>query len=261
MTNIKYNTIGEGYNQTRKADSTIVAQLLNLLNLKANGQYVDIGCGTGNYTRAVHQGKYHFIGIDPSEKMLTVARGTNTSIDWRLGIAEDTGLPDTSIDGIMATLTIHHWQNLPAAFQELYRILKPGGKLVLFTSTPKQMKQYWLNTFFPEMMKMSIQQMPDETSVCNELSLKGFTEIETIPFWLPVDLEDKFLYCGKHDPSLYLDPVIRNGISSFADLAVAEEISNGIKALQKAIEGNTIRQLIKEAENNLGDYLFITAKK
>ena len=47
---IKYNKIGTNYNQTRRADPFLTECLFKHLNPKTKGLYLDIGCGTGNYT-------------------------------------------------------------------------------------------------------------------------------------------------------------------------------------------------------------------
>ncbi len=66
-----YNKIGTGYNQTRRADPYITNRLFSLLN-SANGTktYLDVGCGTGNYTIRLAEMGLRFIGMDPSDVML-----------------------------------------------------------------------------------------------------------------------------------------------------------------------------------------------
>ena len=156
----KYNKIGLGYNTTRKADRYIAERLFYHLNPKSEGLYLDIGCGTGNYTHALHQKGVDLIGIDPSEVMLHTAKQRNPDIRWQSGRAEHTGLPSNTVDGIMATLTLHHWQNLEQGFKEMNKVLKEQGNMVIFTATPKQMEGYWLNHYFPKMLCDSIHQMP-----------------------------------------------------------------------------------------------------
>ena len=48
-----YERIGQTYDETRKADPEITNQLLTLLNPSPEGRYLDIGCGSGNYTQAL----------------------------------------------------------------------------------------------------------------------------------------------------------------------------------------------------------------
>lgn len=47
------------------------------------------------------------------------------------GAAEATGLPDTSVQVIMAVNTMHHWTDLAAACRELARIIQPRGRMLL----------------------------------------------------------------------------------------------------------------------------------
>ena len=257
----KYDTLGLNYNRTRKADPYLIERLLSLLEPSKDASYLDIGCGTGNYTAQFLQKGFRFIGMDPSQIMLDKAHAFHPEGTWMLGAAEDTGLPNASVEGIVGTLTLHHWNNLEAAFKELYRILKPNGKLVFFTSTPQQMEGYWLQHYFPKMLEASIQQMPSLETLENALTRAGFTITATEPYEVRKDLQDHFLYCGKEQPELYLDPIIRQGISSFSNLALQEEVHSGLTQLKSDIASHKIQNVIESYENHLGDYLFIVAQK
>ena len=257
----KYDKIGTNYNLTRKADKLLTENLFRLLDPKTGGIYLDIGCGTGNYTNELQKKGLNLIGIDPSEKMLEVARLKNDHTDWRVGSAEATNLPNESIDGIVGSLTMHHWDSLPMAFGELYRVLKPNGNIVVFTSTPKQMRGYWLNHYFPKMLADSIHQMPTLESVEQAMTQSGFQINGYEAYHIQPDLEDKFLYCGKHDPGLYFDEQIRHGISSFSSLANRTEVEKGLIALKEDIDTREIQKIMKSYENDFGDYLYIFGRK
>lgn len=258
---IKYDTIGANYNQSRKADKYLAGRLLFHLNPKKNACYLDIGCGTGNYTNEFQKKGFQFIGIDPSEKMLQIAREKNQQTEWRPGTAENTNLENNKVDGIIAFLTIHHWTDLPKAFAELYRVLKENGRIVIFTSSPKQMKAYWLNHYFPLMLHDSIIQMPSYKSVGSAMSDNGFEIIETEKYSVKPDLEDHFLYCGKQNPELYFDENVRHGISSFSSLANREEVERGLAELKKDMQNGKINEVMNAHEKDLGDYLFIIGRK
>ena len=133
--------------------------------------------------------------------------------------------------------------------------------MVIFTSTPIQMSGYWLNHFFPEMMKASINQMPSFEKVEKSLLEAGFVDIRTEAYYVRNDLKDKFLYSGKNDPMSYLNPLIRQGISSFADLSLTIEVQSGLSSLNQDIVTGEIKRIIQEYENSHGDYLFIIARK
>ncbi|MFH4965712.1 class I SAM-dependent methyltransferase [Gaetbulibacter sp. M235] len=258
---VKYDKIGIDYNLTRKADKYLTKQLLFHLNPQKSGIYMDIGCGTGNYTNELQKKGFQFIGIDPSREMLEKAKNTNQHIDWRIGTAEKTGLKDNSINGIIGSLTIHHWTDLKKGFSELYRVLKTNGRIVIFTSTPKQMKGYWLNHYFPKMLNASIIQMPSFENVESAMKNAGLKIKRIKKYSIKPDLQDKFLYCGKQKPELYFDKKVRQGISSFCSLANQEEVEIGLINLRKDIDSHKINQVIKSYENDLGDYLFIVGEK
>ncbi len=257
----KYDRIGIGYNVTRKADPHIAEQLLKHLRPTPEGIYLDIGCGTGNYTNEFQKRGFQFIGIDPSMEMLEKAQQKNKNIDWRIGVAESMALLDKTVDGIVGSLTLHHWTDLEKGFSELYRVLKPNGRIVFFTATPEQMKGYWLNHYFPNMMSDAIVQMPSLESVKNAMLKSHFQILGIDNYFVQSDLQDKFLYCGKHHPEVYFNQHIRNGISSFSSLANRTEVEEGLSQLKTDIDNGTINSVIDAYANDLGDYLYIIGKK
>ena len=258
---VKYNTIGKTYNVTRKADPYLLKRLHFHLNPKNNGKYLDIGCGSGNYTGKLHELGVSIMGIDPSIEMLQKARTNNLNIDYQLGVAEKIELPDNSMDGIVAFLTIHHWKNLEVGFQEIGRVLKKGGRLVIFHSTPNQMKGYWLNDYFPKMLEDSMVLM-HTSEVIEQAAFKAGIELtNTENYSVKDDLQDLFLQCGKYQPEMYFRSDIRKGISSFAAVANKEEVESGLARLKEDIDSGKIQEVIANYENDLGDYLYMVFQK
>lgn len=257
----KYDRIGKGYNHTRKADPYLLGRMLHHLAPMPNGQYLDVGCGTGNYTNAFAKRGFKFTGVDPSEAMLTKAWMQSSNVNWLKGKAENLDLPNQFFDGINASLTIHHWDDLEQGFQELYRVLKPGGKLVVFTSTPAQMRGYWLCHYFPTMLADSIKQMPELAEVESAIKKAGFQNLIDEDYEIHKKLEDQFLYCGKAQPEFYFDEAIRQGISSFSDLAKQPEVEAGLQALQADLASGDFKKIQSNYQNNLGDYKFVIANK
>ncbi|MBR9923250.1 MAG: class I SAM-dependent methyltransferase [Bacteroidetes bacterium] len=260
----KYDRIGQGYNQTRQADPYLLSRMLYWLSSgsaisKDTQKFLDIGCGTGNYTIALMEKGLAVTGMDPSDRMLETAQKRNPNGRWLKGTAEQIPMPDSSVDGALASLTIHHWSDLRAAFQEIKRVLKPGSPLVIFTSSPRQMNGYWLNHYFPSMLEDSIQQMPAVDIVLDALAFAEFSQIETEKYFVEPDLKDQFLYCGKQDPKKYFYPDIRQGISSFSDLARQAEVEAGLEQLRQDVESGSINTVMAEYENEMGDYLFLRA--
>lgn len=248
------------YNTTRRADPHLADRLLHYLTPQPNGLYLDIGCGTGNYTAYLAERGVSFWGVDPSETMLAEAglrsaRAKTNRVQWLVGTADAIPADAQIFDGAIATLTIHHWPNLSASFRELQRVLKPGARLVLFTAIPEQMRGYWLNAYFPRMLAASIGQMPALTDIAGAAA--GFTVAETAPYFIQPDSPDLFLYAGKHRPEVYLDPVVRRGISSFAALAHTDEVEQGLKRLRSDLDTGAFERVRAAFATPTGDYLFV----
>ncbi|HEY9731651.1 MAG TPA: class I SAM-dependent methyltransferase [Drouetiella sp.] len=256
-----YDQIGTGYDTTRKADRYITDRLAFHLQIKANQAYLDLACGTGNYTTALasmHSGVW--TGLDISDTMISEARRKSKTVTWLQSNCENIPFSEHTFDGVVCTLAIHHFSTLGKAFREVFRVMR-AGRFVIFTSTPEQMQRYWLCRYFPESMRAAMKQMPAKPLVEEALHLAGFKIAATEPYSVKNDLEDFFLYSGKFNPSLYLDAVARSGISTFANLASEREVTQGCEQLSRDIQSGKIIEIQREFEHDAGDYLFLIAEK
>ncbi|PKB80142.1 MAG: methyltransferase type 11 [SAR202 cluster bacterium Io17-Chloro-G9] len=255
-----YDRTGFSYDTTRRADPYLAGRLSALLGITANGTYLDIACGTGNYTAVVARqgGQWH--GVDFSTRMLNNALGKSRSIQWTKADAHHLPLVDKAFSGAMCTLALHNFRDLAAAFKETYRVLI-SGKFLIFTTTPDQMRGYWLNEYFRDAMAKATQQMPALDLVLEALKDAGFSYVETEFYQVSPGLQYLFLYSGKHRPEVYLDPEIREGISAFSSLADPSEVEEGCRRLSEDIQSGQIGRVMRDYENSGGDYLFVIAEK
>lgn len=252
----KYDSIGIGYNTTRRADPYLLGRMRDLLGPVPGGKYLDIGCGTGNYTIALQELGLDLIGIDPSLEMLDKAKEKSPESTWLQGTAEQLPFEDSSFDGVLATLTLHHWADMAAGIAEAARVLRPGGRFVAFTSDKEQMESYWLGHYFPRMLRASIDVMPSLEEVTDAMEAAGLKPtVER--YHVRPDLQDLFLASGKHDPAMYLKPEVRRGISTFAALGIPDEVENGLSQLAADIESGKVHEIIEQFESGLGEYAFV----
>jgi ubiquinone/menaquinone biosynthesis C-methylase UbiE len=259
--NAIYNEIGKGYDTTRSADPQILNTLASLMTLREDGLYLDVGCGTGNYTQELSNICGEWSAFDQSALMIEIAKGKSSNVEWSVFDVIKTSYKSEFFDSIVCTLAIHHFQNLNAAFEEISRVLVTKGKFIIFTSTPDQMETYWLNHYFPVMLERSIKQMPSIGTIKTSLRSANLKIREIKSFSVTKDLKDLFLYSGKQRPEMYLSEAVRAGISSFRNFCPDEELECGLSLLTADIESGNIEAIIKNYEEGRGDYCFLVAEK
>ena len=110
---------------------------LAMATLKPGETVVDIGSGGGIdvFLAANRVGKSgHVIGVDMTPAMLNRARESAKKngydqVEFRQGETENLPVEDTSVDVVISNCVINLTEDKGKAFQEIYRILKPGGRL------------------------------------------------------------------------------------------------------------------------------------
>jgi ubiquinone/menaquinone biosynthesis C-methylase UbiE len=112
-----YEQIGKSYDLTRRADPYIIERLAHHMQIKQNANYLDVACGTGNYTLALAQYGGYWHGIDHSQQMINIACQKSNSVNWQVADAEVLPFPNGTFLGVLCTLAIHHFDNLKLAFQ------------------------------------------------------------------------------------------------------------------------------------------------
>src|SRR4029453_16322140 len=112
-------------------------QVLKALDLRAGEQVLDIGSGPGllAYEMALSVGPDGRVcGIDTSEDMLAMSRKCCADKSWtEFKKADAVKLPysDNSFDAAVSTQVYEYVADIPAAFTELYRVMRPGGRVLV----------------------------------------------------------------------------------------------------------------------------------
>lgn len=121
-----------------------------MLKKEAEGKVgLDLGCGTGLVTQIASKYAKEIIGIDRNKAMLNEAN-EKTSLGAKMifiqeDMTEKLDFPDQKFDFVISSLAINHIENIEPVFNEVYRVLKPGGFFIFDEPdsgprTPEQLK-------------------------------------------------------------------------------------------------------------------------
>ena len=111
-----YDRIGIGYDTTRRPDPVIAERLGHHLAQDISGNFLDIACGTANYTSRLAQDGRGWTGIELSVKMINEASGKSSQARWCLGNVMALSFSSGAFSGVMCTLAIHHFDDLLPVF-------------------------------------------------------------------------------------------------------------------------------------------------
>lgn len=108
--------------------------LVAAADTRSGQRVLDVACGTGVLACAAAERVAPggaVTGLDPNEDMLAVGRRKNPGVEWRLGAAESLPFPDESFDAVLSQFGLMFFQERSAAFREMMRVLRPGGRLAV----------------------------------------------------------------------------------------------------------------------------------
>lgn len=97
---------------------------------------MDVGCGTGRFTTAFEAAGAHVVGIDRDPGMLALARKRTRSAKLLLGDAHRLPLDDDAFDVAVAATLLEFATRPQQAIDELVRVTRPGGRLVVASLNP-----------------------------------------------------------------------------------------------------------------------------
>ena len=123
---------------TRRLYGRVVADLAALSLGK--GKVLDVGTGPGTLVRDIARRLpgLQVYGIDLSEDMIGLARAharrehLEERVQFASGDVAHLPYPDQSFDVVVSTISMHHWAELAQPLRELYRVLRPGGRVWIY---------------------------------------------------------------------------------------------------------------------------------
>src|SRR5450759_122197 len=153
----------------------IDAWMLEILQLKPETRFLDVGCGAGKQCFSYNtylQGKADITGGDVSKELLAQAEKENqrrrTGLKFiELDFNQKFALEDNSFDFLSCCFAIYYAENIPFTISEMYRVLKPGGRL--FTTGPMPTNKQLFYSIIKEATGKTIPPMPGSSRYRTEI--------------------------------------------------------------------------------------------
>ena len=197
-------------------------QAVALLRAEQPQRILDVATGTADLAiQALSLNPEKVVGVDISEEMLAVGRkkvaaqGLESQITLRRGDSERLPFSDAQFDAALVAFGVRNFENLQRGLQEIHRVLRPGGALVVLEfSHPrhfpiKQLYHFYSKHILPRIgsavsqddgayryLPASVAAFPDGPGFLDQLTAVGYEGL----YWKPLTFGIASLYKG-HKPS------------------------------------------------------------
>lgn len=138
-----YDKTAHIYDKRHKSPTTEVMRRYERKILKfANGFILDLGCGTGYYLKKFSR----IVGVDISKGMLNQAKKTKKPVVF--GRAENLPFKDRTFDTVLCIFSVLNLADREKTVQEIYRVLKPKGMVLVSVASVYDRGYGFLEKFF-----------------------------------------------------------------------------------------------------------------
>lgn len=179
---------GEIWNWESPAGKLRWARRVEMLSshLRPGMRVLELGCGTGYFTRELARSGANVVAVDVSPELLEIARVDCSATNVRYDIQNACALsyPEAVFDSVVGSSVLHHLE-IKDALHEIYRVLKPRGT-IYFTEPNMLNPQIALQKNIP-WVKRKLGDSPDETAffrwpLRRLLKGTGFRDVRINPF-------------------------------------------------------------------------------
>ncbi|MBO0696676.1 MAG: class I SAM-dependent methyltransferase [Verrucomicrobia bacterium] len=179
---------GEIWNWESPAGKLRWARRVKMLSshLRPGMTVLELGCGTGSFTRELSRSGADIIAIDVSPELLEIARVDNSApnVRYQTENAYALSYPDAAFDSVVGSSVLHHLE-VEEALRNVYRVLKPAGT-IFFTEPNMLNPQIAMQKNVP-WIKRKLGDSPDETAffrwqLRSLLEQTGYRNVRIDPF-------------------------------------------------------------------------------
>ena len=179
---------GEIWNWESPAGKVRWARRVKMLSshLKPGMTVLELGCGTGYFTRELARSGADVVAIDVSPELLKIARANTSApnVQYQIQNAYELSYSEGVFDSVVGSSVLHHLE-IKDALRDIYRVLKPGGT-IYFTEPNMLNPQIAVQKNIP-WIKRKLGDSPDETAffrwpLRGLLEKTGYRDVRIDPF-------------------------------------------------------------------------------
>ena len=162
-------------------ETTFIDYVIGMGRFQETDSVLDVGTGTGIMAAAICPLVSEVVGLDISHDMLSLNH-VNGNFNVMEGDIRKSGLPSESFDKVVARQVFHHiLTDSGVAVDECYRLLRPGGLMILAEGVPpsKQIKRHYKAVFALKEERVTFM----EEDLENLLRKGLFADVKSISIW------------------------------------------------------------------------------
>jgi ubiquinone/menaquinone biosynthesis C-methylase UbiE len=232
---VNYDLIAHLFDAGPYRAKSVDLELLAFINQRAASDPIailDIGCGTGSQLVANRSIVPHgrLVGLDRSLGMLRQAQRKSSDIIWVQGDCAMLPFAGQSFDFVACQHALHHVQDKAAMLHSVFRVLRPGGHLVILTLCPQESVDWLYYEYFPEAYAIDLKDFWPPQSIVAVLEAAGFATVTA---------EHRHLH-HEQDMQEWLSVVRRRDVTSQLMVISDEAYAAGLRRLEEGLtDGST----------------------
>ncbi len=272
-----YDSTSGSYNNTRiPVGLPIILGYLASTPVAMSEQTVlDAGCGTGNYLAQLRGriGRLHGVELNAGMQQVAEERfADDPGVQIDQGSITELPFADETFDGIICNQVLHHldrgegepangadFPNVRTFFCEAFRLLRPGGVVVINISTHRQVRDgFWWAALIPAAVDRMLRRCPSLDRFEYFLQHAGFVGFDVVVPVAEVLQGDQYL-----DQAGPLSAAWRAGDSTWS-LTTEQELSQALDNVTARLEDGSMGALVEEREQlraKIGQTTFLVARK
>ncbi len=181
----EFEAIAKEYDKGRRGESVEfwAGETARLAHLDDGSLVLDLGCGTGIYTVGIGlETGASMCGLDPVSTMLARACEKTRTIPWMNAVGEWLPMRAGVFDCLFSSQVWHHIAEKQRTADECFRVLKPGGALVIRTISHEQLRGKVVFEYFPEILAHQLEVYPSEEDFNRYFGNAGFSSTEHLGY-------------------------------------------------------------------------------